>query len=116
MERSEAAKVLTLCAVYDRRTIGETDVREWHNVLDLVRFEDAIMAVRQHYAATRQWVMPSDVLAGVKRLRAERLARVTDQAPLGDPDDVVGYLRDLRQARHRVADGTIGTEIATLTR
>jgi len=114
MERSEAAKVLTLCAVYDRRTIGETDATEWHKVLNSVRFEDATMAVRQYYAATRQWVMPSDVLAGVKRLRAERLARITDQVPLSDPDDVVGYLHDLRQARRRMADGAVGTEIAIL--
>jgi hypothetical protein len=114
MQRSEAAKVLTLCAVYDRRTIGETDATEWHNVLESVRFEDATVAVRQYYATTRQWVMPSDVLAGVKRLRAERLARETDQLPTGDPDDVVGYLRDLRQIRRQVADGTIGTEIAVL--
>jgi hypothetical protein len=114
MERSEAAKVLTLCAVYDRRTIGETDVREWHNVLDLVRFADATVAVRQHYAAHREWVMPSDVLAGVKRLRAGRLAREPDQVPAGDPDDVIGYLHDLRQDRRQVADGTASTEIAVL--
>jgi len=116
MERSEAAKVLTLCAVYDNRTIGEAEVIEWHKVLNSVRFEDATVAVRQYYAGTRQWVMPSDVLAGVKRLRAERLARITDQVPLSDPDDVVGYLHDLRQARRRMADGTVGTEIAVLTR
>ena len=114
MERSEAAKVLTLCAVYDRRTIGETDVREWHNVLDSVRFEDAVVSVRQHYAVTRTWIMPSEVKEGVRHLRAERLARETDQVPVGDPDDVAGYLRDLRQARRRVADGIIGTEIAVL--
>jgi hypothetical protein len=114
MGRSEAAKILTLCAVYDRRTIGETDVAAWGDVLNLVRFEDAAIAVRQHYAVSREWVMPSDVLAGVKRLRAERLARETDQLPTGDPDDVVGYLRDLRQIRRQVADGTIGTEIAVL--
>ena len=114
MERSEAAKVLTLCAVYDNRTIGEAEVIEWHKVLNLVRFEDATVAVRQYYARTRQWIMPSDVVEGVRRLRGERLARITDQVPLGDPDDVVGYLHDLRQARRRMADGTVGTEIATL--
>jgi hypothetical protein len=114
MGRSEAAKILTLCAVYDRRTIGESDVAAWSDVLNLVRFEDAAIAVRQHYASSRQWVMPSDVVDGVRRLRAERLARETDQVPMGDPDDVVSYLRDLRQARRRVADGTVGTEIAVL--
>ena len=114
MGRSEAAKILTLCAVYDRRTIGESDVAAWGDVLNLVRFEDAAVAVRQHYAASREWVMPCDVLTGVKRLRAERLARVSDQVPLGDPDDVASYLRDLRQTRRQVADGTIGTEIAVL--
>src|SRR5664280_3784382 len=112
MQRSEAAKVLTLCAVYDRRTIGETDATEWQKVLNSVRFEDATVAVRQYYAGTRQWVMPSDVLAGVKRLRAERLARETDRVPAGNPDDVAGYLRDLRQTRRQMADGTVGTEIA----
>jgi hypothetical protein len=114
VEPSAAARILTLCAVYDRRTIGEADARAWGDVLGPVRFEDAAVAVRQHYAVSREWIMPSEVKEGVRHLRAERLARITDQVPAADPDDVAGYLHDLRQARHRVADGTVGTEIATL--
>lgn len=72
MNMAEAARLLSACAAYDRRTIGDVDVMAWHKALGGLEFTDALEGVSQHYTRTKDWIMPSDVIAEVKIIRAER--------------------------------------------
>ena len=80
LTRSEAAKLLALCAAYDQRTIGDADVLAWHEGLQspVVRNidpEEAQEAVIAHYQETTQRVNVADVLKRIKTARADRLGR-----------------------------------------
>lgn len=105
MNLTETATLLTMCAAYDRRTIGEADVHAWQAVLDDVTFPDARDAVVEHYKRTRDWIMPADVRTIAKKARADRLNRHLELVPDADPDDVPAYLDALREGRTRTADG-----------
>jgi hypothetical protein len=112
---TETATLLTMCAAYDRRTIGEADVRAWQAVLDDVAFADARDAVVEHYKRTRDWIMPADVRTIAKKARGDRLNRHLELVPDADPDDVPAYLTALREDRMRTADGG-GRPIPDLSR
>lgn len=105
MEFDQTFDVLALCAAFDRRTVGEADAHAWHDVIGDLDFEDAKRAVRDHYRASREFVMPSDVRQRVVEIRKHRLAAVGDDAavPDADPDDVPAYLEALRAGRMRRA-------------
>lgn len=70
MTKAETARVLTLIAAFDRRTIGEADVEAWYLVLSDLPADDCAAAVREHYTTSTDWLMP----AHVRRL-AEIIAR-----------------------------------------
>lgn len=111
MNLAETAGLLTLVTAYDRRTLGETDVRSWHEILghaglSELTFEDAKAAVLTHYAATRDWLMPSDVITYCRRLRAERLRGVNVQALVtADPSDISAWHAELQQIRADIMSG-----------
>lgn len=106
MTPSEVATLLAKCAAYDRRTIGAADVAAWHDALHDVPFADASTAVTEHYTRTSDWIGVAEVRAGVKRIRAARLARAdTVSPPAVDPDNVPAYLDAYRAQRRRIADG-----------
>ena len=94
MKPSEAAVVLATAAAFDRREVGELDAEAWHaafaaaGLADLA-LEDARAAVVAHYAQTRQWLMPSDVVGYCKRVRRDRLKAAGNIYALvqADPED-----------------------------
>lgn len=83
MTPDEVALVLTKASAVDQRTIGEADVLAWHEILERVELADAIEAVKRHYAASRERIMPADVLKLSRTVRDER-SRAT-AAPLALP-------------------------------
>lgn len=105
MNKSQTAKLLGLAAAFDRRTVGEADVEAWHAVLDNTAYDDAAEVVKAHYRTRRDWIMPVDVLAGVRKIRADRLDRA---GPLTPPPDLtpVETVEWLRRTRRAIADGT----------
>lgn len=110
MNRDETRALLFLAAAMESRGWAPThiDVDAWTLVLaDLQHFDDARDAIIAHYRQSPHRVTPSEVIAGVKRLRADRLARIPDPPPDADPDDPAAYRQALRDGRVRVADGNI---------
>lgn len=106
MTRAETALLLGLCASFDSRTVGEADTLAWHDVLGDLPLHDAKTAVKAHYANTRDWIMPADVRAGVKRLRRDRVEHADVKfEPTCDPDDPRAYIRQLRAHRRAFGDG-----------
>lgn len=59
MTKAEIAELLTLAAAFDQRTIGESDVEAWHEVLGDICFADARDLLVAHYKARAERVMPA---------------------------------------------------------
>lgn len=108
MKATEAAALLTIAAAYDNRKPDADQAKAWAMALDGLRFEDARAAIVAHYRASSDWLMPNMVIAGVKRIRAQRLS---DFGPLPDPPDMelADELEWLARVRREIADGTISS-------
>lgn len=76
MTPSDAARILAVAAVYDRRTIGNVEAQAWADALDGLDPRDCAEAVRAHYRDSTTWLMPAHVRELVKaRKRADATAR-----------------------------------------
>lgn len=49
MNRAQIVDLLTYAAACDQRTIGDSDVLVWHDMLGAIDFDAALSAMRQHY-------------------------------------------------------------------
>ena len=111
MKPTEAAALLTIAAAYDNRKPDADQAKAWAMALDDLRFEDCRDVIVAHYKRSREWLMPVDVIGGVRRLREKRIA---DYGPIEppsslDPDDTASYARFVQDARRRIADGELTT-------
>lgn len=75
MTPAEVSKVLTKCAAYDQRTIGQGDVLAWHEILYTAELADALDAVRRHYRASSNRAMPADILNHSRDAKRDRQRR-----------------------------------------
>jgi hypothetical protein len=109
MKPAEAAVLLTIAAAYDNRKPDADQAKAWAMALDGLRFEDCRTVIVEHYRKSREWLMPVDVVMGVKRLRAQRLDDYGPiPAPKGiDPDDKPRYQRARLEMQTRIADGDL---------
>lgn len=73
MTPSETAKILALASARDNRKVDDVMIGAWTEDLADVRFEDAREALSNHYRESRQWMMPVDIIAGVRAIREHRL-------------------------------------------
>jgi hypothetical protein len=93
MTPAEVVDVLSKCAAYDQRTVGEVDVMAWHEILARVELADALDAVRRHYGESRDRAMPADILklsriARDDRQRIERRAEIRALPSRFEPDEI----------------------------
>lgn len=114
MNDSEAAMLLALAASYDRRTVGVADARAWAAVLADVSLDEGLDAVKAHYGASTEWLMPAHVRHRVKTWREARLAREVMPAPAPElADDLRAYKAALDRSIERIADGrSVGRALA----
>jgi len=108
MTPADAAELLTLCAAFDRRTIGESDARAWAYALrDIPLDDDTRDAVADHYGRTEAWITPAHVRkirAGLRTQRIETAHPVYD----GHPDESSVEFTERRRAQlAAAADGTL---------
>lgn len=91
MNLSETARLLSMIAAFNNRTIGEADVVAWQSVLSDTDLPDAEEAVRRHYAEHTEWLMPAHVRRNVRDIVKARFlaAQSTGWAPgqYGVPKD-----------------------------
>ncbi len=79
MNRNEIIDLLTIIAAGDRRTVGNTDVDFWHNIVGNVPKDLAIEAVRRHFRERPDvWLNPGHVVQGARAIHQERLQHETD--------------------------------------
>lgn len=89
MNLEETARVLAWSAAFDRRTVGETDVRAWHEAVGDLDVGEALAAVTRWYRDRSDWLMPSHLREAVRLVRADRrtqariaaLEAAAEQAP-----------------------------------
>ena len=87
MTPSQVAVLLGMCAAYDSRTVGESDVVAWHAILDKYHLADAREAVIEHYTRSRDRIMPADVVAAARKARSDRVMRRMQDIDLELDDD-----------------------------
>lgn len=61
MTPADAAKILAVAAIFDRRTIGTIEAAAWAEALDDLDPKECAEAVRAHYRDTTTWLMPAHV-------------------------------------------------------
>lgn len=67
----QTAELLARIQLVDNRRVDEEVIREWQMYLaDVDDFPAAMEAVTLHRMASRQWLMPVDVLEGVARIHS----------------------------------------------
>lgn len=71
LTNDQVVDLLTLAAGYDRRKVGLADVAVWHDAAERNRWQpdDAMTAVKVHYATSTAWLMPGHI---AEIIRAER--------------------------------------------
>jgi hypothetical protein len=99
-----------VAAAFDNRKPDADQARAWAMALDGLRFEDCREAIVQHYRQSREWLMPVEVIAAVKKLRNARVIAyglLPDPPAHIDPDDT-GAIQQWRVDLNRaIADGEI---------
>lgn len=114
MNPADAGRLLTAAALYDNRTISELNAIAWSKALHpTVSVRDGLQAIADHYAETREWIMPADVNGRVRRMRAKRVADLAAPAPpvqLGTAEDI----RWRRTYTRALADGASRPEAETI--
>lgn len=93
--------VLTAAAAFDRRTVDESTAQAWSAALPDIGPDEARDAVVAHYREKRDWIMPADIRAIVRRVRDKRLSELPPIAPppeLADnPALEAKWLREVRK-------------------
>lgn len=114
MNASEAAALLAIAAAFDNRKPDADAASAWAVALDELPAADCRDAIVQHYRESRDWLMPSDVIRRVKKMRTERLQLVRDVQPppeltdLEDDDEFNrAYLEWRRELDQRAIHGEL---------
>lgn len=117
MNLAETAMVLAKAAAFDRRTVGENDIRAWHETINDLFVADALAAVSRWYRDRSDWLMPSHLRETVRLLRAEvaRDARIAAAEARGLPaaQEAVGkpmsaLAPEVQEALRSAASGSQG--------
>jgi hypothetical protein len=106
LEPSEVATLLGIAASFDNRKANEEAVIAWRVALAGIPFADARDAIAAHYAESREWIMPADIRARVRRVRAKR---IDEHPPLVPPPGLTDTeeLAWLGASRRRIANGEV---------
>lgn len=88
MNLVETGQLLTVAAAFDNRHVTTDTAIAWHEVLEDIELEDALVAVREHHKNSTEYLMPGHVVAGARRNKDRReremrkSVRVLERAPI----------------------------------
>ena len=83
MTPQEAAVVLGKCAAYDNRRPDPATTAAWAEALDPnLTLADALAIVRDHYAESRDWIMPADINHRSRDIRRQRIKNALNNQTL----------------------------------
>ena len=106
VNQQEAAALLAVAAAFDNRKPDPDAATAWAAALAEFRFIDCRDAIVAHYRSSSEWLMPSKVIAEVKRIRGKRLDETPEPNPPAEltPLETIAWLADVRR---RIADGEV---------
>ena len=111
MRLSEAGELLALIKAYDNRSFNEETSAAWYDLLSPYTLAEAKHAVKKHYAESRDWLMPADVLRIIKTERRNRLARVETIVPSrADMTSTAAELATTKALSKAIASGELTPE------
>lgn len=86
MNHAEIVDLLTACAAYDRRTVGESDVHAWHKALHDMPIEHALAAVPEWFGKRTNdaWTMPHHIRNTWNDMHRAQVEREHSQRILDD--------------------------------
>jgi hypothetical protein len=87
MRASDVRDLLGVVSGFDGRQVNEAAVTSWHSILNTYPLDDALRAVREHYASNETRVMPAHIRSRCQHLadiraNAERRALPAPAAPI----------------------------------
>lgn len=110
----EAAVLLATAASFDNRQQNSAATQAWAEALKDVDFSDAQHAIVDHYRTSSTWIMPSDIVAGVKAIEAARISAAPNVYELEPPKHVTdldgdefdaAYMEWLQDTARRIRRG-----------
>lgn len=117
MDPEDVGKVLAVAAMYDRRTVGKTDILAWGSSLDGLDPRDCAEAIRAHYTdpdTCSQYLLPGHVRGRIRQAQRDRIRRERDDSTMRaieaakaehDPTrSHYGYLEASRLLQARLAE------------
>lgn len=90
MNPQDAAALLAKCAAFDNRQPTKATTLAWSEALEDMPLVDALKFVTDHYATSREWIMPSDLNAAWRQLRRERQLQIPEAQRPVPPQDATG--------------------------
>lgn len=75
MTDEEVGKLLGMCAAFDNRNVDDSVAYAWSLVVGDLPYAECEEAVVTHYSESREWIMPADVRARVKRRQRDEAER-----------------------------------------
>lgn len=116
MNMRETSQLLTKASLVDNRKLTNETTMAWQEILAGVEYADAMAALTHHRATSTDYLQPAHIVAGARRIRAERLDRISAAAippPAEIGDDAAGMRAWLRQQVQSIANGfSIGRALA----
>ena len=91
LTRDQVVSLLQVAAAYDNRNLGQANIHAWHDAADRERwaFDDAVMAIKAHYAESTDYLLPAHVTQRIRGKRQEppRAAEAIGELPAAPPAD-----------------------------
>jgi len=117
----EVQDLLVEASAFDGRMVNEDVVAAWQRILRNVRADQAVQAMRHHFATEDRRLMPVHIVQGVKKIRAELMVGyqgpgLAREIPAVDPDQVLKYLAEGLRQRELAGDGVPGSQVPQLVR
>ena len=111
MRLTETGELLALISAYDNRNFNKETTAAWYDLLSPYTLAEAKHAVKKHYAESRDWLMPADVLRIIKAERRNRVARVKTIAPSrADMTSAAAELATTKALSKAIASGELTPE------
>ena len=111
MRLTETGELLALISAYDNRNFNKETTAAWYDLLSPYTLAEAKHAVKKHYAESRDWLMPADVLRIIKTERRNRLARVETIVPSrADMTSAAAELATTKALSKAIASGELTPE------
>jgi hypothetical protein len=107
---AEVQELLLEASAFDGRQVTDEVVEAWSRLLEDVRADQAVQAMRNHFATEDRRLMPVHIIQGVKKIRSELMGGyqgpgLAPELPASDPDNVMRYLAEGLALRTQAGDG-----------